>query len=176
MKKILIGECGHASRTAKVLLSDISAAAKTRCRLSTSWSTRTAPGKQGRLKLDPNAITEPVTYHDPCNIARPGWIVEQPRELLKAFCSNYVEMTPNRRNNICCGGGGGTVSIDEIRPVPHAGGRKGQGRADQGHRSEVLRRAVRQLQEAASGTGGGHTASTARLSACTTCCTRRSCS
>jgi len=61
-------------------------------------------------------ITEKVTYHDPCNIARPGWIVEQPRELLKAFCKNYVEMTPSGRENICCGGGGGTVSIDEIRP------------------------------------------------------------
>ena len=28
-----------------------------------------------------------MTYHDPCNIARTGWIVDQPRELLKAFCS-----------------------------------------------------------------------------------------
>ena len=42
--------------------------------------------------------------------------MEQPRELLKAICSDYVEMTPNRRDNICCGGGGGTVSMDEIRP------------------------------------------------------------
>ncbi len=43
-------------------------------------------------------------------------MVEQPRELLKAFCTNYVEMTPNRQDNICCGGGGGTVSMDELRP------------------------------------------------------------
>ncbi len=95
--------------------------------------------KQGRLKLNPDAITEPVTYHDPCNLARTGWVVEQPRELLKAFCPNYVEMTPNRRDNICCGGGGGTVSIDEITAVPHAGGRAGEGGADPRHRSEVLR-------------------------------------
>ncbi len=72
--------------------------------------------KQGRLKLKAGAITEKVTYHDPCNIARPGWIVHQPRELLKAICSSFVEMTPSGRNNICCGGGSGTVSIDEIRP------------------------------------------------------------
>ena len=72
--------------------------------------------KRGRLKLNPDAITEPVTYHDPCNLARTGWIVDQPRELLKAFCKNYVEMTPNGRDNICCGGGGGTVSIDEMQP------------------------------------------------------------
>jgi Fe-S oxidoreductase len=72
--------------------------------------------REGRLKLKANAITERVTYHDPCNYVRTGWIVEQPRELLKAICSDYVEMTPNRRDNICCGGGGGTVSIDEIKP------------------------------------------------------------
>ena len=68
------------------------------------------------MKLKPNVITERVTYHDPCNFVRSGWIVEQPRELLKAICSDYVEMTPNRRDNICCGGGGGTVSMDELRP------------------------------------------------------------
>jgi len=72
--------------------------------------------KEGRIKFDPNVVTEKVTYHDPCNIARTGWIIDQPREILKAFCKNYVEMTPSGMDNICCGGGGGTVSIDEVRP------------------------------------------------------------
>ena len=106
--------------------------------------------KEGRLKLRPNAFTERVTYHDPCNIARPGWITEQPRELLKAFCSDFVEMTPNRRDNICCGGGSGTVSIDEIRPYRTASRGQGESRTDQGDGSEVLRGAVRQLQETTS--------------------------
>jgi Fe-S oxidoreductase len=35
--------------------------------------------------------------------------------MLKAFCSDFVEMTPNRQDNICCGGGGGTVSLDEAK-------------------------------------------------------------
>ena len=83
-----------------------------------------AVGLASRLKLIPNAISERVTYHDPCNIARQRWIIEQPRELLRAICSDYVDMIPNRDNNICCGGGGGTVSIDEIRPYRTAvGGR-----------------------------------------------------
>ena len=69
----------------------------------------------GRIPLKPEKIPERVTYHDPCNIARSGRIVEQPREILKAICSDFVEMTPNRTENYCCGGGGGTVSIDEIR-------------------------------------------------------------
>jgi Fe-S oxidoreductase len=69
----------------------------------------------GKIPLKPERIPERVTYHDPCNIARSGRIVEQPRELLKAICADFVEMTPNRTENYCCGGGGGTVSIDEIR-------------------------------------------------------------
>jgi Fe-S oxidoreductase len=115
VKKILIGECGHASRSAKFFYPTYCGGPDALPVLNIMEYTHQA-WKQGRLKLDPNVVTERVTYHDPCNIARPGWIIEQPRELLKAFCENYVEMTPNRRNNICCGGGGGTVSIDEIRP------------------------------------------------------------
>jgi Fe-S oxidoreductase len=72
--------------------------------------------KEGRFKLDPDVITDRVTYHDPCNVARSGWIVEQPREIIRAFCKDFVEMEPHGENNLCCGGGGGTVSVDEIRP------------------------------------------------------------
>jgi Fe-S oxidoreductase len=115
VKKILIGECGHASRSAKFFYPTYCGGKDALPVLNIMEYTHQA-WKQGRLKLDPSVVTERVTYHDPCNIARPGWIIEQPRELLKAFCKNYVEMTPNRRDNICCGGGGGTVSIDEIRP------------------------------------------------------------
>jgi Fe-S oxidoreductase len=114
VKKILIGECGHASRSAKFFYPTYCGGKDALPVINIMEYTHQA-WKEGRIKLDPNVVTEPVTYHDPCNIARPGWIVEQPRELLKAFCKNYVEMTPNRRDNICCGGGGGTVSIDEIR-------------------------------------------------------------
>ena len=115
VKKVLIGECGHASRTAKYFYPSFCGGREAHPVMNILEYTYNA-WKQGKLKLKPNAVTDPVTYHDPCNIARPGWIVDQPRELIQAFCSNYVEMKPNRRDNICCGGGGGTVSIDEIRP------------------------------------------------------------
>ncbi len=115
VKNILIGECGHASRSAKFFYPTFCGGKEALPVINIMEYTHKV-WKEGRLKLDPNVVTEKVTYHDPCNIARPGWVVEQPRELLKAFCKNYVEMTPNRRENICCGGGGGTVSIDEIRP------------------------------------------------------------
>jgi Fe-S oxidoreductase len=70
--------------------------------------------RSGKIKLDTEVITERVTYHDPCNIARSGWIVDQPREILRSFVSDYVDMEPHGRENYCCGGGGGLVSIDEI--------------------------------------------------------------
>ncbi len=115
VKKIVIGECGHASRTTKYFYPAFCEGRNGRPVLNIMEYTHQA-WKEGCLKLKPGTITERVTYHDPCNIARPGWILEQPRELLKAFCCDYVEMTPNRRDNICCGGGGGMVSLDETRP------------------------------------------------------------
>lgn len=114
-KYIVIGECGHASRSAKYYVPTHCGGDKALPVINCMEYTHKA-WKEGRLKLKPDTITEPVTYHDPCNIARQKWITEQPRELLKAICSYYVEMTPNRQDNICCGGGGGTVSIDEVRP------------------------------------------------------------
>jgi Fe-S oxidoreductase len=128
VRKILIGECGHASRSAKYFYPTFCGGKDALPVVNIMEYTHQA-WKEGRLKLKAGAIAERVTYHDPCNIARPGWIVEQPRELLKAICRDYVEMTPNRRDNICCGGGGGTVSIDEIQPYRTLVG--GRAKADQ---------------------------------------------
>jgi Fe-S oxidoreductase len=113
-KNVLIGECGHASRSAKYFLPTYCGGKDAYPVINIMEYTHKI-WKEGRLKLDPTIVTQKVAYHDPCNIARQGWIIDKPRELLKAFCPNYVEMTPYGENNICCGGGGGTVSIDEIR-------------------------------------------------------------
>lgn len=114
-RKILIGECGHASRSAKYYVPTYCGGKDAFPVLNIMEYTYKML-KEGKLNLDPDVVTERVAYHDPCNIARQKWIIEEPREILKSFCKNYVEMTPNRENNICCGGGGGTVSLDEIRP------------------------------------------------------------
>ncbi len=113
--KVLIGECGHASRSAKYFLPAYCGGKDAYPVINIMEYTHRA-WKEGRLKFDPDVITEKVSYHDPCNIARQRWIIDQPRDLLKAICRNYIEMTPSGEDNICCGGGGGTVSIDEIRP------------------------------------------------------------
>lgn len=111
-KNILIGECGHASRSAHDFV-PVFEEKKPYPVLNFMEYTLDCLRK-GKIKLNPDIVTEKVTYHDPCNIARSGWIVDQPREILKSFVKNYVEMEPNGQDNYCCGGGGGLVSIDEI--------------------------------------------------------------
>jgi len=113
-KKILIGECGHASRSAKFFVPTFCGGDKAPPVVNIMEYTHKCL-KDGTLKLIPDSIKERVTYHDPCNIARSGWIINQPREILEAICSDFVDMSPMGKNNYCCGGGGGTVSIDEIR-------------------------------------------------------------
>ena len=109
---ILIGECGHASRSAKHFVPVFGG--KDAPPVVNCMELAYQRFREGKLRLKSGCIEGRVTYHDPCNISRSGWIVDQPRELLKAISKDYVEMTPNRERNYCCGGGGGTVSIDEI--------------------------------------------------------------
>jgi len=68
---------------------------------------------QGRIRLDRSRLPDRITYHDPCQLARNGGVIEEPRRVLRALASNFVEMTPNRGENWCCGGGGGLVAMGE---------------------------------------------------------------
>jgi len=113
-KVMLIGECGHASRSAKDGMESF-IAPEDRVPVMNIMELAHAAFKSGKLKLKANVIEERTTYHDPCNIARKGWIVDQPREILRHICKDFVEMTPKGTDNYCCGGGGGSVSIDEIK-------------------------------------------------------------
>ncbi len=63
----------------------------------------------GRLKLD-GVDEERMTFHDPCQIARRGGVLQEPRNLLAALAPNFVEMTDHGKMNWCCGGGGGVSS------------------------------------------------------------------
>jgi len=67
----------------------------------------------GRLRLNPQANFETVTYHDSCNMARNGGVIEEPRRILRAAAAKFVEMTPNRTEAYCCGGGGGLVALPD---------------------------------------------------------------
>jgi Fe-S oxidoreductase len=69
---------------------------------------------QGRIKLDPSKNSKPVTYHDPCNLARNSGIVDAPRYILKHAVTDFREMKPHGVNNFCCGGGGGVLFMSEF--------------------------------------------------------------
>jgi Fe-S oxidoreductase len=111
-RKVLIGECGHATRSAWFIPTFCGPDAPEVVNFL-QYTCRQM--RAGKIPLTGDKIEERVTYHDPCNIARAGRITEEPREILSAICGDFVEMTPNRTENYCCGGGSGLVSIDEIR-------------------------------------------------------------
>jgi hypothetical protein len=69
--------------------------------------------QEGRLKLDPTANPESITYHDSCNLGRKGGVLEEPRIVLRAAAENFTELTPNREEAYCCGGGAGLVAVPE---------------------------------------------------------------
>ena len=71
--------------------------------------------KEGRIIVDPSVNTQPVTYHDPCNQARSGGLIDEPRYILKRSVMDFRELTPHGTNNICCGGGGGALTMSEFR-------------------------------------------------------------
>lgn len=70
--------------------------------------------KDGNLKLDPTANPEPITYHDSCNLARKGGVIEEPRLILKAVTTDFRELTPSREEAYCCGGGSGLVANPDL--------------------------------------------------------------
>lgn len=131
VKRIIVGECGHAWRVAYAF-----------------WNTVAGPWdfldpnypvpqhiceftydliQKGQLKLDPSENDHmTLTFHDSCNVARatrmgdkPGGQFEIPRAVIKAVCNNFVDMEADtiHESTFCCGGGGGLLTDDlmEIR-------------------------------------------------------------
>ena len=66
--------------------------------------------REERIQVAKDAVEGPLTYHDPCNIGRLGGVIEEPRRVLAAVSSQFVEMTPHGVWNLCCGGGGGLAA------------------------------------------------------------------
>jgi len=79
--------------------------------------------RDGRITVDPTAIQAAVTYHDSCNLARNGGLIEEPRYVLERIATDFREMTPNRADALCCGGGGGLVALAEYTDRRIAAGR-----------------------------------------------------
>ena len=79
--------------------------------------------RERRIQLDPTRNPQRVTYHDPCNQARSGGIIEEPRYILRHSVMDFVEMEPHGIENYCCGGGGGMLSMTEFASERKAAGK-----------------------------------------------------
>jgi len=106
VKRIVLGECGHGHKASMVTADRLLAGDGNIPRESALVLLRDIV-RSGRLKLDPARNDFPVTLHDPCNMVRMMGIVEPQREILRAICPQFREMTPQGVNNYCCGGGSG---------------------------------------------------------------------
>ena len=126
VKRIVVGECGHAWRVAYNF-----------------WNTLAGPFdfldpdypvpqhicefthdlvQQGKLNFDKSANDHmTLTFHDSCNVARASRMGDKaggqfkfPREIIKAVCNNYADMAADtiHENTFCCGGGGGLLTDD----------------------------------------------------------------
>jgi len=106
-KEVVIVECGTAYRVMKYMTGyhpfKVSAFVELIARYL----------HEGRIHLDRSRLPGTLTYHDPCQIARNGGVIEEPRYVIKHLTENFVELSPTRENNWCCGGGGGLVAMGE---------------------------------------------------------------
>ncbi|NLW81848.1 MAG: (Fe-S)-binding protein [Desulfovibrionales bacterium] len=109
VKKIVMGECGHAFRsvydTGNRVLGWRMPPIPVVHALEFYWDLL----NEGKIKVA-KKFEEPVTFHDPCNVVRGRGLHEKAREVVRAFCPNFIEMTPNREHNYCCAAGGGVIN------------------------------------------------------------------
>jgi len=131
VKRIIIGECGHAWRVAYSFLNTLAGpfdfldprypVPQHICEFTYDLI------KENKLKFDKSKNDHKVlTFHDSCNVARgagmggiPGGQFIIPREVIKTVCNHYYDMQPETIHDqtFCCGGGGGLLTDDlmEIR-------------------------------------------------------------
>jgi len=115
-KRIVISECGHGYRSTRWegynwadYMQDIPS--------ESVIKTLKRYLQQGCIQVDPSKNPDPVTFHDSCNIARAGDLIEEPRWILNKICAEFREMHPNRQENFCCTGGSGLLSMSEYKPL-----------------------------------------------------------
>jgi Fe-S oxidoreductase len=107
VKEVCICECGTAFRLMKQM------SGKEPFSVTSITEVHARYIKEGRIQLDKSKFQGPITYHDPCQIARNAGVIDEPRYILQHLTDDFREMTPDPRYNWCCGGGGGLVALGE---------------------------------------------------------------
>lgn len=134
VKRVVIGECGHAWRAAYAYSNTMNGPfdfLDSKYKQPTHICEFTLDlVKSGAIKLDPSANDDKVvTFHDSCNVARgsrmgdvPGGQFTIPRELIKASANKFVELREGttKESTFCCGAGGGLLT-EEVMNIRFAG-------------------------------------------------------
>jgi Fe-S oxidoreductase len=107
VKEVCICECGTAFRVMKQMT------AKQPFRVSSITEVHARYLREGRIKVDKSTLDDPVTYHDPCQLARNAGVIDEPRYILQHLTDDFRDMTSDVRYNWCCGGGGGLVALGD---------------------------------------------------------------
>jgi len=114
VKKIVLGECGHAHKALTVIADRIFAGEYNIPRESSLTLLRDIV-LGGKIKIDKTRNDDiHTTLHDPCNVVRLMGIVQPQRETLRAVCNHFEEMTPHGVTNYCCGGGSGFAITQDL--------------------------------------------------------------
>ncbi len=106
VKRIVLGECGHAHKGLCVTADRLLTGDLNIPRMSSMPLLRDIV-LSGKIKFDPSRNDFPVTLHDPCNMVRLMGVVEPQREIVRYLCPQFREMEPHGLDNYCCGGGSG---------------------------------------------------------------------
>ena len=106
VKKIVVGECGHAHK-GLVVIADRILVGEMNFPRESFLPLLEDLVLHDRLKLDPRKNDFPVTLHDPCNMVRLMGIIQPQRRILEKIAPQFREMSPHGLENYCCGGGSG---------------------------------------------------------------------
>jgi Fe-S oxidoreductase len=121
-KLVIFGECGHAWRAARQFMEKMNGPLPFKYINILEYTAHQI--RKGRLKLDKSKNDDvSVTLHDPCNYARAGNLIEEPRYILKQVVNDFREMPADtiKERTFCCGGGGGLLT-EEIMELRMKGG------------------------------------------------------
>jgi len=108
VKKIVLGECGHAHKALTVIADRVLTGELNIPRESCMPLLRDIV-VSGKVKFDKSRNDFPVTLHDPCNLTRLMGVIAPQREVLQHIVpkERFREMEPHGCHNYCCGGGSG---------------------------------------------------------------------
>ena len=91
VKEVVIVECGTATRIMKFMSGKHPFKVLSIVELIARYM------KDGRISVDPDKFQGKLTYHDPCQLARNGGVIEEPRYIIGALTKNFVELTRDAR-------------------------------------------------------------------------------